>query len=201
MRYGRKNSLLRRWIVAFAFALIGAWIIIASGQLYLMKTTKETSSKLEAAKKTLSDQKMDETQAKLAEISNDTKLILQVLSREVLFSKLLNQLGTIVPSNTVLTSFTVDKLQGGLTLTVLSKDMASATQLQLNLQDPTNKIFEKADIENINCVKVDASTSDAEQANLDYPCTAQIRTLFTKDNPYLYITPKELSGLGEDKKQ
>ena len=75
-----------------------------------------------------------------------------------------------------------------MTITAAAKDITSATQLQVNLQDPKNKIFEKADIENINC-----GTADLKKR---LPCTVQIRALFNKNSPYFYITPKGSASTG-----
>lgn len=177
--YARRNSQLRSWLAAFVLALIGVGLIIAGGTLYMQKSIASNQAKVEAASASLASQKPEQTQKRLEEISANTKLIIQVLSREILFSKLLRQLGASVPANTVLQDFKIDKVQGGLTLKAVATDITAATQLQVNLSDPKNKIFEKADIESISCVP------DPE---LQYPCTIQLRALFLKDNPFVYIS-------------
>ncbi len=198
--YGRKNTVVRRWIISFIFSLLGLGIIVGIGSLYLNREIRLSSTELEQSKQAMQEQKIEETQKRLKEISGDTTLLLQVLSKEVLFSKLLTQLGSAVPANTSLISFQVDKLQGGLTLMAEAKDIDSATQLQLNLQDPENKIFEKADIENIKCADDEPEEqSPSAPAAPKYPCKVQIRALFTKNNPFVYITPQELLGLGGKK--
>jgi Tfp pilus assembly protein PilN len=130
------------------------------------------------AKEQLQAQKIEETQKQIEEISSNTKLATQVLSREVLFSKLLRQLGASLPSNTVLQQFQIEEFGGGLTLQAAASDIKAATQLQLNLDDPRNEIFEKADIESINC--------DDESPKL-YPCTIQLKVLFADGNPFTFI--------------
>lgn len=152
-------------------------------------STASTQAKVDESKASLVSQKPEETQKRLEEISANTKLIIQVLSKEVLFSSLLRQLGASVPANTVLQEFQLDKVQGALSLKAVATDIQSATQLQLNLADPKNKIFEKAEIESINC---------NPDPKLRYPCTVQLRALFAKDNPFLYIgaTPQKAAGSG-----
>ncbi len=189
MLYARRNTVLLRWVFALLIAWVGVGLIFIGGQIYLSSTIKSTTASLEQSRQSLKDQKFDETTKQLEDLSNNTKLILQVLSREVLFSNLLRQLGSIVPPNTTLQSFQVDKLQGGLALQAAAKDIESATQLQVNLQDPANKIFEKADIESINCTAPDPDT--------EYPCQVQIRALFAKNNPYLYINPQDAGSLSK----
>lgn len=111
------------------------------------------------------------------------KLATDVLSREILFSKVLTQLGSVLPAETALQQLQIDDLKGGLTLSAGAENIAAATQIQLNLADPKNQIFEKADIENINCEGKDPSKP--------YACIVQIRALFMKDNPFLYIAPNK----------
>jgi Tfp pilus assembly protein PilN len=181
MHYGRRDMILLHWIFACLVALAGVGLIVGAGFFYLQHSISNQTASLKQSQETLKAQKVDETQKKLSDISSDTKLILQVLSREILFSKLLTQLGASLPENTTLDELEIDKVQGGLTLKSMATDINAATQLQLNLQDPTNKIFDKADIENISCVPPDPQ--------IKYPCTVQLRAQFAKDNPYVYISP------------
>ena len=183
MLYARKNSMLLKWSSTLIFAVLGAALIIASGMVYLTETTKNYEKRTETARQSLKAQKIDETQKKVEEISNNVKLATEVLSREILFSKVLMQLGSVLPAETSLQQLQIDDLKGGLTLSAGAKDIESATQIQLNLEDPKNRIFEKADIENINC-----NGEDTNETQL-YPCIVQIRTLFMKNNPFLYISP------------
>lgn len=179
MLYARRNTQMVRWTMAACVSLLITLVILAGGYFLLQQSVKSETKNVATAKAELQSLKLDETQKQVEEISSNTKLVTQVLSREILFSKLLKQLGASLPSNTALLSFQVDKLQGGLSLKAGAQDVQSATQLQVNLQDPQNKIFEKADIESITCAKPDAETV--------YPCTVQIRALFLKDNPYSYL--------------
>lgn len=181
MMYARHNSAMLKWSFALAAGLIGVGLIVVAGMIYLTQTTQNQEKKLAIAEQNLNSQNITETEKKIDEISSNVKLTTQVLSREILFSKLLRQLGSALPANTSLQELQIDKFQGGLSLTALAKDINSATQVQVNLQDPKNKIFEKSDIENITCTPGNSDTN--------YPCKVQVRSLFLKNNPYLYIAP------------
>jgi hypothetical protein len=177
LQYARRNTGLLKWVTALALSLAGVMLIVVAGNIYIQLSIKNYSSEVARAQEDLQAQKIKETQTKIEEISNNTKLATQVLSREILFSKLLRQLGASIPSNSVLQQFQIEELGGGLTLQAAATDINAATQLQVNLEDPKNKIFEKADIENINCGAEDTQ----------YSCTVQVRALFAKDNPYTFI--------------
>lgn len=179
--YARRNVVVLRWLVVMFIALVVMLGIIFGGQMYMRQTSARYTQNVNKAREQLQSQNFEETQAKLASISNNVKLAIQVLSREILFSKLIRQLGSAMPENTVLKQLQIDKLQGPITLQAQALDITAATQLQVNLQDPANKIFEKADIETINC------SPNAGEKQI-YPCSVQIKALFAKDNPFLFIS-------------
>ena len=85
-----------------------------------------------------------------------------------------------MPENTVLSNIEISKVEGGIDLSAETKDQESATQIQVNLMDPNNKLFDKVDIVSISC----------GESNPTYPCRATFRALFTKDNPFLFVNNK-----------
>lgn len=182
--YGRKNSTLRKWATGMVFGLIGTILVTFSGLFYMQKSINDYTSSVASTEQTLKDEKLIETQAQATEITGNLKLVVNVLSKEVQFSKLLKQIGSVIPSNTALTDLSISEISGGIELAAVSSDYTSATQLQVNLEDPANKIFSKADILNISCA--DSATATDKR----YPCTIRLRALFSKDNPYLFINQK-----------
>lgn len=56
-----------------------------------------------------------------------------------------------MPENTVLSNIEISKVEGGIDLSAETKDQESATQIQVNLMDPNNKLFDKVDIVSISC--------------------------------------------------
>lgn len=178
--YARRNTKLLRWLIAIAIAGIGAVLILAFGQLYLTQSANTYTKQIAEGQERLKIQKLDETQARVSEISGNLKLVVQVLSRELLFSKVLKQVGAAIPTGAVLTELTINKVEGGINLTFEAKDYQTGSQIALNLQDPANKVFDKADIEKIGC--------DSElQSGHTYLCEVSIRALFGDKSPYLFI--------------
>lgn len=178
--YARRNVKLLRWVAAIGISLAGAVIIMLFGQLYLAQSVKSYQAQIEEGQQRLKIQKIDETQTRVSEISANLKLVVDVLKRELLFSKVLRQVGAAIPSGAVLTELTIEKVQGGIDLTFESKDFQTGSQILVNLQDPENKVFEKADIEDITC---DAEVLEGRV----YPCQVNIRALFGDNSPYLFI--------------
>lgn len=186
-RYGRRNRVLAHWITIILFCWLGGITLTTGGYLYLNRTIANTNQQLSDGQKQLSSLHEATVQKQVTTISNNLKLATQVLSKEVLFSKLLKQLGAVTPSNAVLTNLAITQAQGGVEITAETTNYAAATQLQVNLADPNNKIFSQADIESINCT----SGSSASQ---QYPCSVSIRALFANNNPFLFINDNSKGG-------
>lgn len=183
--YARRNTYLRKWLVALCIALFGVAAITGAGYIYLQNSINNYAREVKLGNETLKTQKLDETQKNIQDLSNSLKLVTQVLQREILFSKLLSQIGSALPNGSVLTSLSINKTQGGIDLQAGATDYQTGTQVQLNLQDPKNKIFEKADIVSIQCETIKAGT---DPVKAQYPCTVQLRALFAKNNAFTFIT-------------
>jgi Tfp pilus assembly protein PilN len=181
-RYARYNRTLLRWIMACAFSLAGGLLLAGGGYLYLNRAITDTNKQISTISGQLQAQNLPGVQKQVRSISNNLKLVVQVLSQEVLFSKLLKQLGSVTPSNTILTNLAITQTEGAVDITAQTTNYDAATQLQVNLADPKNQIFSKADIISISCTG-GASTGK-------YPCTVNIRALFATDNPFLFINDR-----------
>jgi Tfp pilus assembly protein PilN len=182
-QYGRRNVILRKWVIMCAVALIGLGGIATYGALSLQQSTVRYQKQISSSEAQLRNENYAGTQAQIQDFSNSFKLVLQVLGNEVLFSQLLKQIAATLPSRAVLTSLNISQTSGGIDITANAPDYTTATQVQVNLSDPSNKIFSKADIQNINCSSANSTASG-------YPCTVNIRALFASNNPYLFINSK-----------
>jgi Tfp pilus assembly protein PilN len=178
-RYARRNRRLVQWSLAFVVATVGIVLLTVAGMAFMSRSIDEHAVEVAAAKARLADQNAAETQQQITSISNNLKLMVNVLSKEVLFSELLMQLGRITPPNVALTNLSVSQTVGAIDLTARAKSYDAAAQLQANFTDPANKIFSKADIVSISCTDTAGSAG--------YPCTVTLKALFVADNPFLFI--------------
>lgn len=182
-RYARRNVALRKWAVLFAVALFGLGAIGTYGLLALQQSTNDYNRQIAVKEELFKKEDFSGTQAKVRDISSSFKLVIKVLSQEVLFSKLLQQIAAAIPSNAKLTGLNINQTKGGIDITAVATNYSTATQVQINLADPNNKIFSKADIVSISC-------GGANVTDKRYPCTVNIRALFANNNPYLFINSK-----------
>jgi Tfp pilus assembly protein PilN len=156
-RYARKNRKLLKWVGAFAVAILGVGVIAGVGVFMMNDSSEEYKAKIATAQAELASQNQAAVQKEVKEISNNLKLMVTVLSKEILFSKLLTQLGTITPANVILTDLSISQTESAIDITAHTANYEAATQLQVNMTDPK------------------------------HPCTATIRAQFTENNPFLFI--------------
>ncbi len=179
--YARKNATLLKFCVLLLLVIVGMALITVAGLFYMNQSKSLYNKQIKTAQEEIKNQKLETVQKQAEDISNNLKLTTQVLSREVLFSKLIKQIGAAMPPNTALSDLKIGKTEGGIDLTAVASDYNTGSQIQINLSDPANKIFDKADILNITCT---SGNTDPR-----YPCTVTIRARFGTNNGFLFISP------------
>lgn len=178
INYARRNTLLLRACLATLGVTVGVIILFGFGQFYLATTTNRYEKDVSALQNSLQAQDIEGTKKKMQDLSGSVKLVLQVLSREILFSKLLRQAGSVMPSGASLNTLEVSDDQKGVDISAGVRDYQVGTQVQVNLSDPNNKLFTKVDLVSVECDPVKTG---------DYPCTAKLRALLGDNSPYLFI--------------
>ena len=172
LRFGRLNVRLGRWLIFSASIIAGLLLILGVGWLYMDQQIKDLNRSIASTREQLKTQNLEQVKDQADEISQNIKVINQVLSREIRFSSLLQEIGQAMPPGAVLSSLTLsDKVSNAIDLNANTKNSSAAAQIAVNLSDPKNKLFTKVDIVNVNCSSIDKT----------YPCTATFRALFDKE--------------------
>jgi Tfp pilus assembly protein PilN len=177
--YARRNYGLRKWVVMFAIAFVGLGALTTYGLLTIHESINHNNTQVSSAQAQLQKENLTSTEKQVQDVTSSLKLSVKVLSQEVLFSKLIQQIGAAIPDGAILSSLQITGVSGGLDLTADTTNYTTATQVQVNLASPSNKIFAKADIVSINCGQ--------SGSNPAYPCAVTLRALFSTNNPFLFI--------------
>ena len=184
--YARRSQKLRKWITAAMIGLVGVLLIIGFGFIAINKESQRYNTQISQSKQQLETKKLKDTKQQVEDMSTSLKLVVQVLSKQILFSELLQQIGNSMPRGSILTGLGINQVEGGIDLQARATNYQTATQVQINLSDPNNKIFDQADIIRVTCAE--ASTEDEEsELGSTYPCTINLRAQFSKDNSFLLI--------------
>lgn len=184
IEFSKKNTRFLKWLFALFLGLVGLVAVILAGQVYIQRTYSLYEKDSEQTAKRLEAQNLEQTQQRVKELSSNVNLVIDVLSEEVLFSKLFQHVGSIMPPGTALQNLSFSEFKGAIDLTAIATDYDTATQVQVNLSDEASKIFEKVDIVNTSCREIDP---DAATPDL-YPCLITVKALFAKDNPFLFLS-------------
>lgn len=183
--YARKNTKLRSSAIGMVIVLVFMVITLAGGLVLLKQTSRSLAKQIEVSKEQLQVQNQEAIEKDVENLSSTFKLVVEVLSKQVMFSSLIKQVGSAMPPGTVLTSLSINQVSGGLDLQAKAEDFQAATQVQVNLRDPKSLLFEKVDVVNIQCQPVENAAAGTVASR--YPCTVQLRALFSKTNPFLFI--------------
>jgi len=185
IRYARYNARLVRWTVGCLIVIAIMLATVVFGAVYIDSTKSSLSTSIEQSKTTIATQKLESVQKEAEELSQGVKLIVQVLSKEVQFSKLLQQIGALMPSGATLGEIQLSsKVNGALDLTANAVDYQTATQVQVNLQDTKASLFEKVDTLSVNCNDTQTNTTIDSR----YKCQIMIRALFKKDAAVTFLS-------------
>lgn len=176
--YARRNTKLVKLCALLLSITAGVVAISFAGLFYMNQSITNLNQQAARTTEILKSKKIDDVEKQVNDISNNLKLTSQVLSKQVFFSKLLKQIGAAMPANTVLTDLKIGKTDGAIDITAAAANYDAATQVQVNLSDPANKIFDKADLLSVNC-----SNSSTDP---NYPCKATLRARFAKNNSFTF---------------
>lgn len=186
LTYARRNTHLRQWMFMVLLGIAGIGVVVVLGLSYMSQSAGKVEREIEVAQAELDSQNLRETQKEVEDLSDSFNLVINVLSNQVLFSKLLEEAGRVMPPGTALSSLTLNEIEGGIDLAAKSTSYETASQVKVNLEDPDNKIFKTVDIVSIAC------SDDASDPR--YPCNGTYRALFKDDNPFTFLSGNDLGG-------
>lgn len=180
--YGRRNNLLLRWNLLCLLGIIGLTVIGGAGYFFINNATLSAEKVKTQTEESIRSAKLDEAEANYTSFSNNLKTVVQILNSQVLFSELLQQIGSVTPSGTTLNSVSLTDSDNALDLSFTTSSASLAPTIQVNLEDKRNKLFEKADIIQVSC-QIDSSGSEG--------CGVQLRALFRSDAKFLFLNSVE----------
>lgn len=188
--YAQYNTKLARAAIGLGIGILGIIIILGAGHFYLHQEANSYKASIKESEAQLEKRNEKETIARVQEISSSLKLVVNVLSQEILFSKLIRQVGAQMPRNTVLQDLKLSsELTGALDLQVGAADYDAASQVQVNLMNSRDNLFDKADLIKVTCSQPGSNAEDGA-----YPCQANLRAVFNKDNDFMLLDSTKMGA-------
>lgn len=189
LAYARKNFLLIKWLVALVVAMIFILAISLGGAFVInnQRGNAEESAKTEADAIMLSDEKQEFDKYKKFKADYDT--VVKLLSKQLRYSKIIQDIGNILPEGTNIDGIKLTPGATSLTLSVNGKSQQAIREAFVKISDKQSpiKLFPKADLESITC-------SDSPAGDSSKACTASIKVLLNADSNYYYINAIPKAG-------
>lgn len=190
MVYGRRNRMLLRWCIASIIGIVGMGGIVLFGQVYIDNSEKNLQANVATINERIVREKLPESQKEYEALASGVKTVVQILSKQLLFSQLVPQIGTALPEGAVLTGLTLTPEDVAIDLQVAAKDESIAAQTQVNFSDPRNQLFDKADIVSLSCSQPSTTTTPTTTTpatSSAYPCSVNLKVLYKKDANFLFL--------------
>lgn len=183
--YGRRN----RRLVFVAVGIFGVMFAMAAltvfGQFYLSRSEKQYINSGQVVEQRIKDQKLEDSQKGLETLSSNFKTASQILSKQILFSRLLPKFAEIIPKGAYVKQISIDDNDTFLQFDIAAQSREVANQAYINVSDPKNGLFDKADLLEIACTE--AGLKNQTQTENAPPCRATVKALFKSTSPYLLL--------------
>lgn len=171
IKFARRNSILIKWLGAIFVVMLLITAMNVFGQFYINQTANRLKETANVTDQRIKEENLEQYKNNLNSLSGDMKTAVQILKKQLLFSKVFPKIGTTLPSGAVLSNVTLNSTDTSLDLTILAKDQYTANQAFTNVKDSNNQLFSKTDLISIVC----------GDSNPSYPCTAQVKALLNID--------------------
>jgi Tfp pilus assembly protein PilN len=201
INFARRNRTMLRTCTSLLLVVIAMGVVVFFGSMYIDRSKRSLQTSIDTTNGIIKTEKLEDVQKDYQNLSDGVKLIVSILQKEIRFSKLLQEIGSVIPNRAVLTSIVLsDKIDNALDLQARAIDYNTATQVQINLTDPNNKLFDKVDVNSVTCNPATTANTTDETVdaivNAAYPCTITVRALFKKDASFLFVNGPVRGGTG-----
>lgn len=193
IKIARNNTILRRYIELVIFGVLILAVAVAASYYFLSR--QQSSIRQTLGINQAKAQQLQSVQKEAEELSATVNTISALLSRNVQFSQMLTQIGSLMPSGAVLTGlqFSIEDLDSPLVVSAQVENEERAAVLRNNLAG--SELFKSAEIKSITLEEDDES----EASTSSEPSTPE-GAVPPPASPYRYTTTinayfKDLPGV------
>jgi hypothetical protein len=176
--YAKRNCVVVKWICSVLLIIVILVGMTIFGQIFINKNASSIQSVTELTNQRIEDQNLESTQQDIEALSTNFKTVTQLLSQQLLFSKLFTKIGSIMPADAILSGITLIADESSIDLNIAATNKEAATQAFINISDPENGLFEEADLISVNC----SSTSTSSK-----PCAAVVKVVMEAGSNYYFL--------------
>ena len=179
----KRNTILRRYLeLAILGVLLLALLIV--GSFYFLKIQEKNTRKT----LDLNNQKLNElipVQEEAEKLSSSINTISSLINDDAKFSKMLVEIGQLMPANSVLSGLQISSVDKDAPLSITAQVNNEQTAAILRNNLVASDLFEKAEIKTITKIGEESSGAIAPSTGSTAPQTATDAQ--KKDSPYKFI--------------
>ena len=193
INYARRNYLLLKWMSAIFVVIVFVGLMTIFGQYYIKSNTQNLQKTAEITEARINSHNLSSTRTSIQNLSNNFVTITQLLKKQLLFSKMFVKIGSIIPQGAILRGITLSPTtSAAIDLNVIAVNREAATLAFVNISDPQNGLFDKADLLSVSCNDI---TAETEASSAKYPCSSIIKVVIKTDSSFYFLN--SLSSNGE----
>ena len=176
--FARKNKVLWTSIIILWLFLAAVVAIIGFGTFFISQRADNLNRLVDISEQRVKDQNLIEYQKKAEVFSNDLNTAVKLLENQLLFSKIIRTIGSVLPPGVTLGTLDYSVEDEILTLNVQASDQRSISTAFENIsngQEITKNLFTNADL-----LKVDCNSEEQK-------CTGVIVVLLNKNSDFYLL--------------
>ena len=143
IKFGKVNLTILQYVILAIAVVIVVLGVLVVGSIKLSKIQANLDQEITSTQRKVTTLKTYQEQA--GSISKEVKLVGNILDSEIKFSELIPQIGSVMPSGSVLTQLSLNEdISAPLSLTIKVDSEDTAAVLRTNLEQ--SDVFSRADI-------------------------------------------------------
>lgn len=132
-RYGRKNVVIVSWLTTVIFGVIILFLVAIVGRLTIDAAKDQELTRKNAIQKELDDSDYASIEKNYADYVGDLTSVSKIYQKQVLYSRLIRKLGTLLPPGSSLSSISIGEDDKAISLNFNNEQDLLGPTIQLNL--------------------------------------------------------------------
>jgi len=141
--YGRKNSQVISWLTTVLFGIAMLLVVAAIGRLTIQTARNQTVVQKQAVEDQLKNANYDTINGQYSEFVDGLGNVKKLYQQQVLYSRLIRKLGTLLPPGTKITNISIGDKDRAISLNFDNEVEGMGPTIQLNLTDQGKQIANK----------------------------------------------------------
>lgn len=143
IRYGRKNAQILRWFSGFLFGVIALLAVAFIGRMTIQTSKEQALVQKLSIEEQLKSPEFVQAEKEYADFINGTDSVGKIYGRQVLYSRLIRKIATLLPPGARLSNISLSDTDKAINLNFVNRKEDLGPTLQINLVNQGEEIAER----------------------------------------------------------